>query len=58
MQGEEPDYSKRKLFETLEKGDSLKWTMMVQVGPTNEMWRMSLMGVLGYDARGSDQGVV
>jgi catalase len=30
--GIDSDHSKRDLFETIEKGGSYKWTMMVQVG--------------------------
>jgi catalase len=29
--GEDPDYSKRDLYETIDKGGNVKWTMMVQV---------------------------
>lgn len=30
-QGIDPDYSKRQMFETIEKGGEYRWTMMVQV---------------------------
>jgi catalase len=30
--GIDPDYSKRQLFETIDKGGNFKWTMMIQVG--------------------------
>lgn len=29
--GEDPDYAKRELYETIEKGGSFKWVLMVQV---------------------------
>lgn len=28
--GEDPDYAKRDLYETIEKGGNVKWTMKVQ----------------------------
>jgi catalase len=31
-QGIDPDYSKRALYDVIEKGGSLKWTMKIQVG--------------------------
>ena len=30
-QGMDPDYAKRELFETIDKGGNFKWTMMIQV---------------------------
>jgi catalase len=30
-QGVDPDYAKRELYETIDKGGSFKWTMMIQV---------------------------
>ena len=34
--GIDPDYSKRQLYETIDKGGSFKWTMMVQVMTAQE----------------------
>jgi len=34
--GVDPDYSKRQLYETIDKGGSYKWTMMVQVMTAQE----------------------
>ncbi len=34
VQGEDPDYAKRDLYETIDKGGSLKWTLFVQVERT------------------------
>jgi catalase len=31
VQGLDPDYAKRQLFETMKKGETIGWTMMVQV---------------------------
>ena len=35
--GEDPDYAKRDLYETIAKGGNVKWTMKVQV--SRSRWR-------------------
>jgi len=41
MAGVDPDHSKRDLYETIEKGGSYKWTMMVQVMQPEDAGKVS-----------------
>lgn len=52
-QGVDPDYAKRELYETIDKGGSFKWTMMIQVSHYSQR-TLSLTGP-GHDARASCQ---